>query len=65
MYDVLYIERGRRETLVAEGLSREAACELARVEARGRNVGRMFLAGSEKPEVGSVIVIVEASRRAA
>jgi hypothetical protein len=68
MYDVVYLDRnGIRET-VATHLERDAACDLARTEARRRSVGRMFLAGSELPAQGGLILIVheaEASVRAA
>lgn len=60
MYDVLYLDhRGASLTLGAR-LDREAAAELARAEARHRRAGRMFLAGSERPCHGGVVVIVEA-----
>ncbi len=64
MYDVVYFSRAQGERLVGAGLAREAACELARTEARKRKVGRMFLAGSEPSPRSELIVIVE-SRRAA
>ena len=41
------------------GLDRDAACEVARTEARKRNAGRMFLAGSEPGPIGDVVLIVE------
>jgi hypothetical protein len=63
MYDVVHHDR-KRERIVASGLARDAACELARIEARRRGVGRMFLAGSEQAPRAEVILIVE-SRRAA
>lgn len=59
MYDVVYLDQGNREQLVATGLAREAACELARDEARKRGVGRMFEAGSERSARGEMILIVE------
>lgn len=65
MYDVLYIDRGDRRTLLAEGLARDTACDLARSEAAKRKVGRMFLAGSEFMELGEVVVIVESERNQA
>lgn len=68
MYDVLYLDhRGGSLTLGAQ-LDRDAATDLARTEARRRRAGRMFLAGSERPCRGAVVVIVEtepALRRAA
>lgn len=65
MYDVLFLDRAHREKILASGLGREAACELARVESRRRGVGRMFLAGSEPGPVSDLVVIVESHRRAA
>jgi hypothetical protein len=58
VYDVLYLDHSSRGTLVASGLAKGPACELARAEARRRRVGRMFLAGSEIGPVGDVVVIV-------
>jgi hypothetical protein len=65
VYDVVYLDRGRRQQLVAGQLSREAACDLARQEARRRRVGRMFLAGSELGPTGELVVIVESQQSAA
>lgn len=65
VYDVLFLDRAHREKILASGLGREAACELARVESRRRGVGRMFLAGSEPGPVSDLVVIVESHRRAA
>lgn len=65
MYDVLYMDRTRGEKLVASGLARQDACELARAEARRRGVGRMFLAGSELAQAGDLVVIVESRHPAA
>ena len=65
MYDVLYLDRSNRQTLLGGGLAREAACELARSEARKRGVGRMFLAGSEPVTHGELVLIVESAPRAA
>ncbi|MGZ5307878.1 MAG: hypothetical protein ACXWDQ_03435 [Solirubrobacterales bacterium] len=59
MYDVVYTDQGNRQQLVAAGLARDVACDLARTEARRRGVGRMFLAGSEQSPPGEVILIVE------
>ena len=64
MYDVLYRDRRRGEKLLARGLPREAACELARMEARRRHVGRMFLAGSEPLNGADVVLIVESGHTA-
>ena len=63
MYDVLYMDRAQREKIVASGLARQDACELARAEARRRGVGRMFLAGSELGRSADLVVIVESARR--
>jgi hypothetical protein len=65
MYDVLYIDHSSRGKLVASGLAKSAACDVARTEARKRGVGRMFLAGSEMTPVGDCIVIVHHGHRAA
>jgi hypothetical protein len=65
VYDVLYFDHHHRGKLVAAGLEKGAACELARTEARKRGVGRMFLAGSEMSPVGDCVVIVHADRQAA
>lgn len=65
MYDVLYLDHSHREKTVASGLGKTEACNLARIEARRRGVGRMFLAGSEMGPVGDVVVIVHSRRAAA
>ncbi len=65
MYDVVYVDRSHHERVVAAGLEREAACELARAEAGKRKIGRMFLAGSEPTPRSDLIVIVESQQRAA
>ena len=64
MYDVLYLDQRNRRRLVGTALARDAACDLARTEARKRGVGRMFLAGSGQSPHGELILIVE-SRQAA
>jgi len=64
MYDVLYLDHSSRGKLVASGLVKSAARELACAEARKRGVGRMFLAGSEMGPVGDVVVIVHQARHA-
>ena len=61
MYDVLYLDQHGGSQLVASRLDRDAAAEVARSEARRRHIGRMFLAGSERPCRGGVVVIVEAT----
>jgi hypothetical protein len=65
MYDVVYLDRTQRQTLVAAGLAREAARDLACEEAKRRKVGRMFLAGSRETPAGDVVLIVESVARAA
>jgi hypothetical protein len=68
MYDVLYMayrDGAEQRSLLASGLERDAACEIARSEARKRNAGRMFLAGSQPGPVGDVVLIVESPREAA
>jgi hypothetical protein len=59
LYDVLYRDPKHAERLIAAGLGREAACELARAEARKLHVGRMFAAGSDLEPVGDMVLIVE------
>jgi hypothetical protein len=58
MYDVLYLDRAGSARTVASCLDRAAAAELARTEANRRRTGRMFLAGSERPCRGDIVVIV-------
>jgi hypothetical protein len=65
VYDVLFLDRRRGETVLASGLDHDAACAFARTESEQRGVGRMFLAGSELGPVGDVIVIVDSRQRAA
>jgi len=60
MYDVLYLDHCGGSLTLGARLDREAATELACAEARRRRAGRMFLAGSERPCRGAVVVIVEA-----
>jgi hypothetical protein len=61
VYDVLHVD-GPREKVVGSGLAKQAACELARAEARRRRIGRMFLAGSETGPVTECMLIVHSSR---
>ena len=65
MYDVLFLDRGHGEKVLASDLDRDDACQLARSESERRGIGRMFLAGSELGPTGDVIVIVESRQRAA
>jgi hypothetical protein len=60
MYNVLYLDHDCRSKVLAKGLDREAAADLARAEARRRHGGRMFLVGSERPPIGGVVLIVGA-----
>ena len=64
MYDVLYLDSSGGSKLVGSGLDRESATELAREEARRRHAGRMFLAGSERPCRGGVVLIVDPAETA-
>jgi hypothetical protein len=58
MYDVLYLNDAKRCSILATGLTREVAMDVARVEARRHNVGRMFIAGSANlPRSNAVLVI--------
>ena len=63
VYDVLYMDRSKGERIVASGLARQDACDVARAEARRRGVGRMFLAGSELGRPDDLVVIVDSNRR--
>jgi hypothetical protein len=65
MYDVVYINRTRRSTVVGSRLRRDSAVTVARHEARRRRAGRMFLAGSEPMDRRSVVLIVDSERAAA
>jgi hypothetical protein len=65
MYDVLFLDRSHGEKLLASGLDRDDACQVARTESERRGVGRMFLAGSEVGERRDVVLIVESAARAA
>lgn len=58
MYDVLYLDQGSRCKVIASGLTRDSAVEVARSEARRRRAGRMFLSGSAwVPRSHSVLII--------
>jgi hypothetical protein len=58
VYDVLYFDQASRCSIVAAGLSRASAAEVARSEARQRKVGRMFLPGSVTvPRTHQVLII--------
>jgi hypothetical protein len=65
VYDVLFLDHSRGQKVLASGLGRDAACEVARVESRRLGVGRMFLAGSELGPDGDMVVIVESAAHAA
>jgi hypothetical protein len=65
VYDVVYLDRTHRQKVLASGLARDTACEVAVKEARRRGVGRMFLAGSELGPVSEMVVIVESGRQVA
>ena len=65
MYDVLFLDRSHSEKLLASGLDRDDACQVARTESQRRGVGRMFLAGSELGPVSEMVVIVESAARVA
>jgi hypothetical protein len=65
VYDVLFLDRTRREKVLGRGLAHDDACRLARAESRRRGIGRMFLAGSELALTGDMIVIVESTQHAA
>jgi hypothetical protein len=63
VYDVLYMNSSNGEKIVARGLARQDACDVARAEARRRGVGRMFLAGSELGRADELVVIVDSNRK--
>jgi hypothetical protein len=65
MYDVLFLDRGHGEQVLASGVDRDDACQVARTESQRRGVGRMFLAGSEVGNRREMVVIVESAARAA
>lgn len=58
MYDVVYVNRTQRSTVVGSGLARDSAVTIAREEARRRRAGRMFLAGSESAPPSHAVVII-------
>ena len=62
MYDVVYLDDGRRTTVIASGLTSESAAAIARDEAKTRRAARMFRTGSEPPSQGPVVLIVESAR---
>jgi hypothetical protein len=63
MYDVIYLDPANHSQPLASAVARDSAIALARTEARRRKVGRMFLAGSEQPRSGELVVIVETAPR--
>jgi hypothetical protein len=65
VYDVIYLDPASRSKPLAQAVARDSAVAVARSEARRRRVGRMFLAGSEQPHAGEVVLIVESAARAA
>ena len=65
VYDVLYMDRSKGQKIVARGLDRDDACDVAKAEARRRGVGRMFLAGSELGRPDDLVVIVDSDRKVA
>jgi hypothetical protein len=65
MYDVLFLNRTHGERVLASGLAREDACQIARAESERRGVGRMFLAGSELDPSRDLVLIVESRQQVA
>jgi hypothetical protein len=61
MYDVVYLDDGRRSKVLATGLTEDVATTIARDEAKARKAARMFRSGSEPPSQGHVVLIVESS----
>jgi hypothetical protein len=65
MYDVVYLDSAARRKVVATGLERERAAEIARTEARRRHAARMFAVGSAYLPRSDAVLIVDSQRRAA
>ena len=65
MYDVVHLDQAHHARVLAAGLMRDSAVNIARSEARRLRVGRMFLAGSEDAPQGEMILIVESGQRRA
>jgi hypothetical protein len=63
VYDVLYLDRSKGQKIVASGLARQDACDVAKAEAQRRGVGRMFLAGSELGRSDELVLIVDSNRK--
>ena len=63
VYDVLYLDRSKGRKIVASGLARQDACDVAKAEAQRRGVGRMFLAGSELGRSDELVLIVDSNRK--
>jgi len=62
MYDVVYVDSTTGWQVIATGLQREPAAQLARDEAKRRNVCRMFLAGSPATPRTNAVLVVEAGQ---
>jgi hypothetical protein len=65
VYDVLFLDRTHGDQVLASGLDRDDACQVARAESERRGVGRMFLAGSDVGNRREMVVIVDSAARAA
>jgi hypothetical protein len=66
VYDVLYIDEAGRLSVLAAGLTRDAALEMARSEAKQRNSARLFLRGSDSfPRSNAVVIIRSGPERPA
>jgi len=63
MYDVVHVDSTTKWRVIASGLEREPAAQLARDEARRRKACRMFLAGSPVAPRANAVLVVEAERR--
>ena len=62
MYDVVYVDSTTGWQVIASGLPREPAAQLARDEAKRRKACRMFLAGSPATPRANAVLVVEAGR---
>ena len=60
MYDVVYVDSTTGWQVIARGLQKESAAQLARDEAKRRKACRMFLAGSPATPRANTVLVVEA-----
>jgi len=60
MYDVVYVDSATGWQVIASGLQREPAAQLARDEAKRRKACRMFLTGSPVTPRTNAVLVIEA-----